>query len=133
MPPDSFIHETLRKFYGEAMCPRIDYASAQTEEVPLQRGVLFLMAFWSGPAKMAFANVCRIFSEVGLPEDFAFRILDVDGLGRSLAEILSQYPVEMGGWGEAYWYRDGKIIAATSVATATDERIREILAEITVE
>ena len=89
------------------------------------------MAFWSGPAKMGFANVCRVFAEVGLPEDFVFRILDIDGLGHSLAKMLSQYPVKMGGNAEAYWYREGKIIAATSVATATDERIREILAEIT--
>ena len=130
MPGDPNGYETLRHYCDDAMLARIDYVSAQEEEVPLQRGVLFLMAFWSVPAVLGFKNVCWVFAQVGVPVDFVFRVLDIDGASRSLATTLSRFPVRIGGNAEAYWYRDGKILAATNVATATEERIRELLAEI---
>jgi len=130
MPDDDNRHEWLRGYCGDVMLDRIDFVATQDEEFPLQRGVLFLMAFWSGPAVMGLKNLCFFFSELGFPEEFTFRILDIDGASRSLVETLHQYPVRIGGNAEAYWYRDGKVIAATNVATATQERIRELLTEI---
>jgi hypothetical protein len=123
-------HKWLRKYHDGDLFERIVYVSTQDREVPLQRGALFLMAFWSAPAVVGFKNLCRVLAEAGLPEGFIFRVVDIDGAARPFLETLPRHEVRIGGNAEAYWYRDGEVVAATNVATATDERIRELLAAI---
>jgi hypothetical protein len=131
MPANPDGHEWLRNYHDGELFARIDYVSAQDEEVPLQRVVLFLMAFLVGTAVLGFKNLCRVFAEAKLPEDFVFRVLDIDGAPHPILKTLSRHDVRIGGNGQAYWYGDGEVVAATNVATATDERIRELLVGIT--
>jgi hypothetical protein len=109
----------------------VEFVEAAHSDISvIHRGVLFLMAFWSGPSVVGFKNVCRVFCQAELPSDFVFRVLDLDGANESLLQALSLQSVRIGGNGEAYWFRHGGIFAATSVATATDEHIQQLLTEI---
>lgn len=109
--------------------PDIGYDYFPNERDDLLRidhGVLFLMAFWSAPAIIAFENLCQALDNTELPDGFRFRVLDIDGATNSLAD-LATHDVILGGNGEAYWFKNGETFTATSVATATDDQIRKIV------
>ena len=62
--------------------------SSIIQDLSIDRGLLFLVAFWSGPAAMALQTVCRAFSHSSIPDHFCFRVLDVDGVPRPVVEEL---------------------------------------------
>ncbi|MFC5454090.1 hypothetical protein [Prosthecobacter fluviatilis] len=104
-----------------------EYVPNSTEtDLMIDCGVLFLMAFWSGPAVMGFKNLCESLHAIELPSGFLFRVLDWDGATHFL-DRLSQHDLIIGGNAEAFWFRKGKIIAATHVGTSSPERIMKII------
>jgi hypothetical protein len=130
-PVNSPQKATLLGYCGDRLSSRLEFLEvADSEALIIPRGVLCLMGFWSGPAVIGFKNICRCLSESNLPDDFIFRVLDLDGAPHSLIQTLSRHPVKIGGNAEAYWFRDGEIFEVTSILTGTDERIRQLLAEI---
>ena len=110
------------------MFVRLEYFDSNDDSTAvIERGLLLLMAFWSGPAFVGFRNICRVFERHGLPEGFTFRVLDIDGVAGPLMSHLSQLCPQIGGNAEGYWYRSGQVFATTIVSTASDERIQELI------
>ncbi|MDB4537521.1 hypothetical protein N9230_02795 [Akkermansiaceae bacterium] len=120
----------ILKNYSEGLHLDFEYESDVTEQtLQIENGLLFLMAFWSGPSVVGFRNVCERLNRLALPEGFQFRVLDIDGASEILNN-LAEYDVVIGGNAEGYWFKNGKIIASTVCQTGTPERITEIVDEI---
>ncbi len=119
--------EILRGYCG-SLFDRLEYFEASDETTAaIDRGLLFLMAFWSGPAVVGFRNICRVFERHGVPAGFTFRVLDIDGVAGPLMSHLAQLYPQIGGNAEGYWFRSGQVFATTIVSTASDERIKELI------
>lgn len=84
------------------------YANSDTSIIAdIQCGVLFLMAFWSGPSVNAFRELTRIVMQHDPDGELQFVTIDVDG-----AQQFSAHPLfagKLGGWGETAWVNDGQI------------------------
>lgn len=118
--------EILRGYCG-SLFDRIEYFEASDlSTAEIERGLLFLMAFWSGPAVLGFRNICRVFERDGVPDGFIFRVVNIDGVSRPLMSHLSQLCPQIGGNAEGYWYRSRQVFA-TTICTSSDERIRELM------
>lgn len=128
MPPLSGSRLKLLQRCSGELFDRLEILSiSDSSTAVMSRGVLFLMAFWSGPAVLGLANLCDVLKETGLPHDFTLRILDIDGASNVLLDHLSGQGPVIGGNAEAYWFREGDIFAATHLPTATSKLIRELL------
>jgi hypothetical protein len=70
-------------------------------------GILFLFAQWSGPAHIAFRTVKEALTRFDLGV-LKLTVADVDGLGEGplVRELM---PYGLGGYGEAFWIRAGKV------------------------
>ena len=120
----------LLKDYSDGGYSDFEYVPDASElDLEIDRGLLFLMAFWSGPAVVGFKRICGSLLAHELPCDFVFRVLDWDGATQFL-EPLSRHDLIIGGNAEAFWFRQGEIVASTIVETATPERVREIVVHI---
>jgi hypothetical protein len=82
----------------------------------IRRGVLFLMAFWSGPSVQAFAKLTEILARLNA-KDMELVVVDVDG-SPELYE-LPEFKGKVHGYGETGWVRDGKIIATSGLGLNT--------------
>ena len=106
--------------------------SSDIQTLSVDCGLLFLMAFWSGPAVMALKTVCRALSQASLPAHFCFRVLDVDGVPREVIdELIARAGLASHGYGEGYWFRDGQIFAAERCHVASESRILDLLTQAT--
>ena len=113
--------------YSEGLYSDFEYETdASDQTLKIDCGVLFLMAFWSGPSVIGFKNICSSLTELDTPRSFRFCVLDIDG-ATDLMDELSRHEIVIGGGAEAYWFKHGKIITATAVHTGTSERIKEIV------
>ena len=74
----------------------------------IQYGVLFVMAFWSGPARMAFAELKRVLEKVDPLGRLELVVVDTDGCP-DLYE-LPEFAGKLAGAGETAWVRDGRIV-----------------------
>jgi hypothetical protein len=104
--------------YSKLPIERIKYVpDADTATVrSIRRGVLFLMAFWSGPSVRAFAKLTEVLArlDAGGPE---LVVADVDG-SPDLYE-LAEFKGKVHGAGETAWVRDGEIVATSSLGLNT--------------
>lgn len=90
----------------------------------IQHGILFLMAFWSGPSLKAFSNLTKALSDMGAGE-LELVAVDVDGSLDiyQLPEIKALFggvvnaPV---GKGEAACCRDGRVVHAAILGSGDD-------------
>ncbi|QDU36302.1 hypothetical protein Mal4_05870 [Maioricimonas rarisocia] len=99
----------------------------------VDRGILFLMAFWSAPSIRAFTDLTEALHEASasVPQ---LIVLDIDG-----APGVCQLPELVGrihGYGEAVVVRDGRIVHLASLARGPDgkpreETINEVIAQAT--
>jgi len=87
------------RFYSEA-----DRAIIET----IQCGVLFIMAFWSGPARLAFAELKRALEAVDPGGRLELVVVDTDGCPE-LYE-LPEFAGKLAGAGEAAWVQGGQIV-----------------------
>ena len=73
----------------------------------IERGILFVMAFWSAPAHVFFKHLTGIVGRLDPEVCIEIVVIDIDGILR-LYELL---PVgsKLGGNGEAAWIRKGQI------------------------
>ena len=76
-------------------------------------GVLFVMAFWSGPARQAFAELKRVLEAVDPTGRLDLVVVDTDGCP-DLYE-LPQFAGKLHGAGEAGWVRRGQILRTSGL------------------
>ncbi len=95
--------------YSKLPVERIKYVADANEDTVLSigRGILFLMAFWSGPSVMAFAKLTEILAALKT-DDLELVVVDVDG-SVDLYE-LPEFKGQISGSGETAWVRQGKIV-----------------------
>jgi hypothetical protein len=76
-------------------------------------GVLFVMAFWSGTSRRAFAELKRVLAECDTTGRMELVVVDTDGCPDlyDLPEFLGK----MHGHGETAWVKDGKIVRTSGL------------------
>ncbi|WP_020474883.1 hypothetical protein [Zavarzinella formosa] len=74
-------------------------------------GVLFVMAFWSGPARRAFAELKRVLETVDPGGHLELVVVDTDGCP-DLYD-MSEFAGALAGAGETAWVRDGRIVCTS--------------------
>lgn len=90
----------------------------------IDNGVLFLMAFWSGPSLDAFSKLTKAIHDVGVG-DLDLVAVDVDGSAGiyQLPEIAELYGGVVNappGWGEVAFCRDGQIVGTAIIGSGSD-------------
>lgn len=85
----------------------------QTVLQTIRCGVLFVMAFWSGPARKAFAELKRILAEADPEGRLDLVVVDIDGCSDlwNLPEFLGN----VHGAGETAWVKDGCVVATSGL------------------
>jgi hypothetical protein len=90
-------------------------AEANREVVgSIRLGVLFVMAFWSVPARQAFVELKRVLEAVDSQRRLELVVADIDGC-RQLAELPEIAGMPSGGWGEAAWICQGRIVRTSGL------------------
>lgn len=110
--PDGF--RSLAK-YSKLPVERIRYYPDADEAIirGIERGILFLMAFWSGPSVKAFASITEVVLRLDTSHALQLVVVDVDG-----SPALYEMPEFLGrihGAGETAWVRNGSIIATSGL------------------
>lgn len=101
--------------YSKLPVERIRYVPDADERVvrAITRGVLFQMAFWSGPAVQAFAKLTEVVATLDPEGRIEFVVVDIDG-----SEALSAVSDFLGGVrgaGETAWVRNGSVVATSGL------------------
>ena len=101
--------------YTRLPIERIRYVPDAAERTirAISRGILFQMAFWSGPAVQAFAKLTEVIARLDPDGLLELVVVDIDG-----AEGLSAVSDFLGGVrgaGETAWVRNGSVIATSGV------------------
>lgn len=104
--------------YSKLPIGRIRYVSDADEATvrSIRQGILFLMAFWSGPSVQAFAKLTEVLARHDA-EGLELVVADVDG-SPALYE-LPEFKGKVHGAGETAWVRDGKIVATSDLSLNT--------------
>jgi len=95
--------------YSKLPAERIKYVADANEDTvrSIGRGILFLMAFWSGPSVMAFAKLTEVLAALKA-DDLELVVVDVDGSVDLY--VLPEFKGQVSGSGETAWVRHGKIV-----------------------
>jgi hypothetical protein len=105
--------EFLRNLEQRTNLPvrRVTYLADATPDAihGIDRGIVFLMAFWSGYAVRAFVELKNVLARLSV-EELEVVVVDVDG-AEQLAAIPELKEKLLMGYGETYWVRRGKIVA----------------------
>jgi hypothetical protein len=76
-------------------------------------GVLFVMAFWSGPSRKGFAELKRVLAETDPTGRLELVVVDTDGCPDLY--VTSEFCGKMHGAGETAWIKDGKIVCTSGL------------------
>jgi hypothetical protein len=91
----------------------------------IRRGILFIFAAWSGPSALGlqrFTKLIKSFDTGSLD----VVILDIDCLTEGFAkELFGSDSFTIGGWGEAAWIRDGRVVARELTHIASERVMAE--------
>lgn len=103
---------------------------AQADEAvftTVQRGIVFIMAFWSGPAQCNFKLLGEIIKRLDTKQELELVILDTDGIPRLYERppFGDEKHTKLGGWGEAAWVRNGRIEAVFTGGLGTHKALYE--------
>jgi hypothetical protein len=101
IPPS---HAARLRFLAEADRSTLD---------SIRFGVLFVMAFWSGSSRKAFAELKRALTECDPTGRLELVVVDTDGCPE-LYE-LPEFVGKMHGAGETAWVKDGKIVRTSGL------------------
>jgi hypothetical protein len=97
----------------------------------IQFGVLFIMAFWSGPARRAFAELKRVLELVDPGHRLELVVIDTDGCPD--LETWPEFVGNLHGAGETAWVRNGQIMRTSGLGYNPDcfePHTREMLASL---
>ncbi len=78
----------------------------------IRRGILFLMAFWSGSSRTGFMKLTEVLARPE-NEDLELVVADVDG-SPALYEV-AEFEGKVHGHGETAWVLDGRIISTSGL------------------
>jgi hypothetical protein len=97
---------------------RIRFYDAADESIfeEIGSGVLFVMAFWSGPSVLAFSKLTEALAAIDPSGQLTLTVVDTDGLPDppNKSELFSR----RGGYGETAWLHKGQIVA--TIARGSD-------------
>lgn len=96
---DSAIPRSRIRFLAEADGSVIDRVA---------RGVVFVMAFWSGPSRRAFRRLTEVLAALDPEGRLEFVVVDADGC--PAFHDRAGFIGRMSGAGETAWVRDGHIL-----------------------
>lgn len=101
--------------YTKMPIERITYfADADAQIIgSIERGVLFLMAFWSGPSIQGFAKLKEVIGR--LDEGAALKLVVADVDGSPLLYEVPEFLGKVHGAAETAWIRHGKIVATSGL------------------
>lgn len=120
-------HHHFLKHYPD-LCDRLVYLPGATPEVIalVRCGVVFLMAWWSGPARQAFAALVNAVRRGDLGGRVLIVVIDIDGVDESFNSPFESHPHAgyvrlVSGAGEASWVIRGRSVRATWYDTPPSE------------
>jgi hypothetical protein len=101
--------------YTKLPIERIRYVPDADEGIlnDISRGILFLMAFWSGTSVKGFATLTQVVATLDQEKALELVVIDVDG-----SPALYHIPEFLGnvhGNGETAWVRNGSVIATSGL------------------
>ncbi|MFA8019482.1 hypothetical protein [Bremerella cremea] len=101
-------HELLRK-YSRVPVDQIEFVAKPTLETiaGIKRGLLFLVAFWSGPAMRAFGTLTEELADLDFYK-YRFVAGDIDG-AEELRELQEVGDSLMTGDGKTLWIHEGTV------------------------
>jgi hypothetical protein len=79
----------------------------------IRLGVLFVMAFWSGPARQGFARLKQVLAALDPHGRLELVVVDTDGCP-DLYET-PEFAGKLHGWGEVAWVRDGEVVRTSGL------------------
>lgn len=97
----------------------------------MRRGIIFVLAPWSGPAVMGLQRFTKAIQSLDT-HSLDLVVLDIDCLTEDSATQLFGAPsFTTGGWGETIWIRDGgvtaRVLAHTAAESMIEQHTRELL------
>jgi hypothetical protein len=107
----------LKSFAATSALPeqRLRFHAQADETIfsTLQHGIVFITAFWSGPAHVALKLLDETIRNLDTEERLELVILDTDGIPRlyDRPPFGDDKNTSLGGYGEAVWIRHGRIEA----------------------
>jgi uncharacterized protein (TIGR02996 family) len=104
--------------YSSSIVQRIAYLSGSGPEVirAIPCGIVFFMAWWSGPARQAFAKLRKAIETCDPEGRLLLAVLDVDGVTEDLAKELQI----VNGSGETFWVYQGRVVHSNHFGLHTD-------------
>lgn len=99
--------------YSKLPIERIAYHSAADATIiqSIDRGILYLMAFWSVSAVEAFGKLTEVVSRLDPAGELVLVVVDVDG-SPALYNV-PEFVRKIHGAGETAWIRSGQIVATS--------------------
>jgi hypothetical protein len=79
----------------------------------IRLGVLFVMAFWSGPSRQGFAKLKEVLAALDPGGRLDLVVVDIDGCP-NLYET-AEFSGQLHGWGEVAWVRDGRVVRTSGL------------------
>jgi hypothetical protein len=80
---------------------------------PIRLGVLFVMAFWSGPSRQGFAKLKDVLAAHDPGGRLEVVVVDTDGCP-DLCDA-PEFAGQLHGWGEVAWIRDGRVVRTSGM------------------
>jgi hypothetical protein len=77
----------------------------------IKLGLLFIMAFWSGPSSLGFAKLKQVLTMTDPEGRLELVVVDTDGCP-DLYDCPG-FKGKLGGYGEVAWIKDGQIVRTT--------------------
>jgi hypothetical protein len=119
------LREGLRSLvkYSKLPIERVTYLPEGDKTIikSIQRGILFLTGFWSGPSVTAFAKLTEIVAGLDNSETLELVGVDVDGLPR--LDEVPEFVGKVHGAEETASVRDGKLVALLDSASMSSASV----------
>lgn len=93
----------------------------------IKRGVVYVMAFWSGPARKSFSELKRVLAALDPAGRLELVVVDTDSCPDFYE--MPEFTRGLGGWGETAWIRDGKVVDVGYGAADYEAKISALLAD----
>lgn len=104
--------------YSPSIIQRTAYLSGSGPEAirAVRCGIVFFMAWWSGPARSAFLALRRVIEQNDPDGRLILAVLDIDGVSEELGRELQL----VHGSGETFWVHRGRIIHSNHFGLQTE-------------
>lgn len=79
----------------------------------IRLGVLFVMAWWSGPSRQGFLKLKQVLAALDPGGRLDLVVVDTDG-GPDLYEC-PEFAGQSHGWGEVAWVRHGRVVVTSGI------------------